>query len=59
MTRLLPELKRSISQYEIVPSEGGRFEITVDGEAIYSKLATGTFPDEQQILAAVKQHAGS
>jgi selenoprotein W-related protein len=32
------------------PSGGGSFEIHADGKPIYSKLETGEFPDEQEIL---------
>lgn len=32
------------------PSSGGVFEVTVNGEQIYSKLATGKFPDRQEII---------
>ena len=34
----------------LVPGKGGCFELTVDGELIYSKLKTGEFPDEEAIL---------
>jgi len=34
-------------------SGGGVFEITVDGRLAYSKKATGAFPDDGQVLAAV------
>ena len=34
----------------MIPSTGGRFEITVGGKSIYSKLETGDFPDEQKVL---------
>jgi len=37
------------------PAGGGCFEITVDGAEIYSKLATGEFPDEAAILSAVRE----
>jgi selT/selW/selH-like putative selenoprotein len=33
---------------------GGVFEITVDGKLSYSKKATGAFPDEAQVLAAIR-----
>ena len=39
-------------------SDGGRFEISIDGELIYSKLDTGQFPDEGKIVAQVAQRAG-
>jgi selT/selW/selH-like putative selenoprotein len=35
-------------------SSGGVFEITVDGRLAYSKKATGAFPDEGQVLAAIR-----
>ena len=41
-----------------MPSDGGRFEISIDGDLIYSKLKTGQFPDEQQILAEIAKRAG-
>ena len=38
----------------LVPSRGGVFEVVVDGELIYSKVKTGTFPDESEVLSAVQ-----
>ncbi len=35
-------------------SGGGVFEITVDGKLAYSKKATGAFPDDEQVLAAIR-----
>jgi selenoprotein W-related protein len=43
-------------EVELIKSGGGVFEVMVDGELIYSKKATGNFPDEAQLL---KQIAGS
>ena len=34
----------------LVPAGGGCFELTANGELVYSKLATGKFPDEQEIV---------
>ena len=42
----------------MVPSDGGRFEISIDGDLIYSKLKTGQFPDEEKIVAEVTMRAG-
>ena len=55
---LLTNLKRDIAGLELVPSKGGCFEVDViadgkDTERIYSKLATGQFPDESDILQQV------
>jgi selT/selW/selH-like putative selenoprotein len=35
---------------ELIKSSGGVFEVTVGNELIYSKKATGEFPDEQQLV---------
>ena len=51
---LLSELKQRISSYELVPSSGGCFELTVGGKLLYSKLETGEFPDEDEMLDRVR-----
>jgi selenoprotein W-related protein len=38
----------------LIPSGGGAFEICVNGELIYSKLATGEWPDFDAIARQVK-----
>ena len=55
--RLLSALKRKVASYELVPGTGGCFELTVDDELVYSKLATGEFPDEEALLAQVAARA--
>jgi len=37
----------------LIPSGGGCFEVSVNGDLIYSKLKTGQFPDEQEMVKAV------
>ena len=37
----------------LLPSHGGRFEVTADGELIFSKLAEGRFPEEREILEKI------
>jgi selenoprotein W-related protein len=56
--KLLPRYKRAISRYVMIPSKGGCFELTVDGKRLYSKLDTGTFPDEEKLIAAVGKALG-
>lgn len=51
--KLLTTYKQKIEGLALVPSGGGCFELTVNGELIYSKLKTGKFPDEQAIVDAV------
>jgi selenoprotein W-related protein len=40
---------------KLIPADGGRFEITVDGQLIYSKLKTGDFPENKAILEQIKE----
>jgi selenoprotein W-related protein len=34
----------------LIRSSGGVFEVTVDDRLVYSKKATGEFPDEEALL---------
>lgn len=36
---------------EIVPGARGAFEVIVAGRTIFSKLAAGRFPEEEEVLA--------
>ena len=40
---------------ELIRSRGGAFEVTLDGELIYSKLQSGSFPDQREILRSVEE----
>lgn len=51
--KVLGRLKQRVDRFTLVPSDGGRFEIEVDGDLIYSKLSTGSFPDEAAIVREV------
>lgn len=50
---MLNRFKQRIDNLELVPSNGGRFELSLDGQLEYSKLKTGEFPDEADMLAMV------
>jgi selenoprotein W-related protein len=52
-SKLLTTFKQKIRDLKLIPSGGGCFEVSVNGELIYSKLQTGKFPDEQAMLDAV------
>lgn len=50
---ILKSKKMNLGQLIILPSDGGRFEVSVDGELIFSKLAEGRFPENEEILARI------
>ncbi len=53
--KLLNEFKQQIKEFTLVPSGGGAFELTLDGELVYSKLKTGKFPDETWVLDTARK----
>jgi selT/selW/selH-like putative selenoprotein len=42
----------------MIPSKGGCFELTVGGKLLYSKLETGKFPDEAEMVRRVAEALG-
>ena len=57
--KLLPRYKQAISRFVMIPSKGGCFELTVGGQLLYSKLQTGSFPDEEALIAQVGKVLGA
>ena len=41
--------KQDIEAITLIPSSGGRFEVTVDGELVFSKLKEKRFPEYEEI----------
>jgi selenoprotein W-related protein len=51
--KLLTTYKQMITDLKLIPGGGGCFELSINGDLIYSKLKTGKFPDEKWALDAV------
>jgi selenoprotein W-related protein len=47
-----------ILSIELVPSSGGRFEVTLDGELIFSKANLGRHAKRHEIAALVRERIG-
>ena len=54
---ILNEKKMDISRLSIVPAVGGRFEVSVDGKLVFSKLEEGRFPETDEIRAHLEPTA--
>jgi selenoprotein W-related protein len=52
-SKLLTTYKQQIQDLKLIPSKGGCFELTIDGELVYSKLKTKEFPEEKWVLETV------
>jgi len=50
---IVDSLGVKVKDFKLTPSRGGCFELKVDGQLIYSKLATGTFPNTEAVVDAV------
>jgi selenoprotein W-related protein len=52
--KIIGGFKQKISELKLIPATGGCFEIKLNDELIFSKLASGQFPDELAILEQVQ-----
>lgn len=55
MAELLEEFEPEIETLTLVPSDGGRFEITVNDRLLYSKLQTRRHADPGEVVALVRK----
>jgi selenoprotein W-related protein len=52
---LIEEFEPYIESWMLIPSDGGRFEIEVNGKLIYSKLATRQHADLDDIRDLLRE----
>jgi selenoprotein W-related protein len=58
MAELLRDHEAEIRSLALVPSDGGRFEVTVNGRLLYSKLKTGRHADPGEVIKLLGAHLG-
>ena len=58
MAELLNDFEPEIGSVTLIPSDGGRFEITVNGTLLYSKLQTGQHVEPGKVLKLLRAHLG-
>jgi len=56
--KLLEEHLMSIEAITLIPSSGGVYEVTVDGDLIYSKKETGEHAEYEQVAGPVRERLG-
>ena len=54
MAELVNAFEAQIESFTLVPSDGGRFELSVNGKLVYSKLQTGRHVDKGELVGLVK-----
>jgi selenoprotein W-related protein len=55
MEKALPKFKWDVDEWQLVPSDGGRFELLVEGELVFSKLAQGRFPEPNEAIDLISK----
>lgn len=53
---LLEEFEAEIEALTLVPSDGGKFEISVDDELLYSKLQTRRHAEPGEVVGLVRRY---
>jgi len=52
---LLKEFEHVIESVTLIPSDGGRFEVSVNGTLIYSKLQTKRHAEPGEVIGLVSK----
>jgi selenoprotein W-related protein len=52
---LLREFEPYVTSWTLIPSDGGRFEVEVNGKLVYSKLQTGRHAEVDEIRRLLKE----
>ena len=55
MAELLHQFEPEIETITLIPSDGGRFEITVNGKLLYSKKKTGRHTEKGEIARLISE----
>lgn len=52
---VLKNYKRQIESWEMIPSDGGKFEVSLDDRSIFSKLAEKRFPTNEEVIGLIEK----
>ena len=58
MAELLKEYEAEITSLALLPSDGGRYEVTVNGTLLYSRLQTGEHIEPKDVIKLLRAHLG-
>ena len=54
-SELLKKFEPEIETLTLLPSDGGRFEVSVNGKLVYSKLQTGRHAEAGEVAGLVEK----
>ncbi len=55
MAELTKEFETEIEEITLIPSGGGKYEVTVNGSLVYSKLKTNRHAEPGEVLGLVRK----
>ena len=55
---LLNNFESEIKSITLVPSDGGRFEVTINDKLVYSKLNTGRHAETGEVAGLIRKLIG-
>jgi selenoprotein W-related protein len=55
MAELMKEFEFKIDSFSLVPSDGGKFEVSVDGDLVYSKLQTNRHAEPGEVAGMLRK----
>jgi len=58
MDELLKHYEHLIETVTLIPSDGGKFEVSVNGQLLYSKLETHRHAEPGEVLGLVRKIVG-
>ena len=58
MEELLKHYEHLIEEIKLIPSDGGKFEVTVNEQLLYSKISTHRHAEPGEILGLVRKIVG-
>jgi len=53
---LLEQFEADIESFRLIPSDGGRFELNVNGQLLYSKLQTHRHAEPGEIAGLLEKY---
>ena len=56
---LLLKYRKDMTSVKLIPSQGGRFEVSLNGRLLFSKLEEGRFPEPKELMASIDAAAQS
>jgi len=58
LDELLKHYEHLVEAITLIPSDGGKFEVSVNGQLLYSKLETHRHANPEEILGLVRKMVG-